>query len=139
MDKTGPFDPRYLDSRNHIWTVIKGCIGSNNKINLQLKRFNKTTDGRGAYFELEALLLGNDQNSSLISTAEKGLREMTFKTNVRNWRIEDYITNLIEFYSVIDDHYVLGKHPGMYEKRRFELFLDGLKNKALSGVESNIM
>ena len=72
LEKTGPFDPRYLAARSLVWTVIKGCIGSNNKLNLQLKQFNNTPDGRSAYFEIEAFLLGNDHSSSLISAAEKG-------------------------------------------------------------------
>ena len=87
LEKTGPFDPRYLAARSLVWTVIKGCIVSNNKLNLQLKQFNKTTDGRGAYLALEVFSLGNEHTSSLISDAEQGLRETTFTTNVRNWRI----------------------------------------------------
>ena len=71
LEKTGPFDPRYLAARSHVWTVIKGCIGSNNKLDIHLKQFNKTADGRGAYFSLEVFLLGNDHTSSLISAAEK--------------------------------------------------------------------
>ena len=69
LEKTGPFDPRYLAARSLVWTIIKGCIGSKNKINLQLKHFNKTTDGRSPYFSIEAFLLGNDHSSSLISAA----------------------------------------------------------------------
>ena len=114
-----------------------GCIGSNNKFNLQLKRFNKSTDGRGDYFSIEAFLLGNDHASSLISATEKLLRETTFTTNVRNWRIEDYITKPIEFYSVIDDHRALGTNPGMYDIQRVVLLLDGMNNKALGGVKLN--
>ena len=101
LENTGPFDSRYLAARSHVCTVIKGCIGSNNKLNLQLKRFNKTTDGHGAYFAIGALLLGNDHNSSLISAAEQGLRETTFTTNGRNWRIEDYITKHIQLILII--------------------------------------
>ena len=67
LEKTGPFDPRYLAASSLVWTVIKGCIGSNNKLNLQLKQFNKTTDGRSAYFAIEIFLRGNDHYSSLIS------------------------------------------------------------------------
>ena len=37
LEKTGPFDPRYLADSSLVWTVIKGCIGSNNKLNLHLK------------------------------------------------------------------------------------------------------
>ena len=37
LEKTGPFDPRYMADRSLVWTVIKGCIGTNNKLNLQLK------------------------------------------------------------------------------------------------------
>ena len=48
LEKKGPFDPRYLAARSLVWTVIKGCIGSNNKLNLQLKQFHKTTDGSSA-------------------------------------------------------------------------------------------
>ena len=48
LEKSGPFDPRYLTAHNQVWTIIKVCIGSNNKLNLQLKRFNKTTDEHGA-------------------------------------------------------------------------------------------
>ena len=43
LEKTGPFDPRYMAARSLVWTIIKGCIGTNNKLNLQLKQFNKTT------------------------------------------------------------------------------------------------
>ena len=108
LEKTGSFEPHYLAARNLVWTIIKGCIGTNNKINLQLKQFNKTTDGCSAYFEIEAFLLGNDHSSSLISSAETGLRETTFTTNVRNWNIEDYITKYIELYSILYDQRELG-------------------------------
>ena len=52
LEKTGPFDPRYLAARNLVWTVIKVCIGSNNKLNLYLKQFNNITDGCSAYFAI---------------------------------------------------------------------------------------
>ena len=139
MEKTGPFDPRYLAARSHVWTVIKGCIGSNNKLNIQLKSFNNTTDGRGAYFAIEAFLLGNDHASSLISAAEKGMRETTFTTNVSNWRIEDYIAKHIELYSILDDQKALVTHTGMFDNQRVFLLLDGLNNKAFVGLNSNIM
>ena len=71
LEKTGPFDPRYLAARSLVWTVIKGRIGTNNKLNLQLKHFNKTTDGRSAYFAIKAFQLVNKHSSSLISAAEK--------------------------------------------------------------------
>ena len=48
LEKTRPFDPHYMDAHSLVWTVIKGCIGTNNKLNLQLKQFNKTTNGRSA-------------------------------------------------------------------------------------------
>ena len=69
LEKTGTFDPLHLDARSLVWNVIKGCIGSNNKLNLHLKQFNKTTDGRSAYFAIEAFLLGNDNSSSIVSAA----------------------------------------------------------------------
>ena len=84
LETTGPFDPRYLAARSLVWTVIKGCIESNKKLNLQLKQFNNTTGGRGAYFAIEAFLLGNDHASSLIGAAEEGMRKKTFTKNCRN-------------------------------------------------------
>ena len=139
LEKTGPFDPRYLVAHSLVWNVIKGCIGTNNKLNIQLKQFNKTTDGCGAYFAIEAFLLVNDHASSLISAAEKVLRETPFTKNVRNWRIEEYITKHIELYSILDDQKTLGTHKGMFEKRWVYLLLDGLKNKNIVGLKSNIM
>ena len=139
MEKTGPFDTRYLATRSLVWNVIKGCIGSNNKLNLQLKQFNKTTDLRSAYFAIEAFLLGNYHSSSLISAAEKGLRETTFTSNFKNWKIEDYITKHMEFYSVLDDQRAMGTYKGMFENRRVDLLLDGLKSKHFIGLKSNIM
>ena len=139
MEKTRPFDPRYLDVRSLVWTVINGCIGSNNKLNLQLKQFNKTTDGRSAYFAIEAFLLGNDHSSSLISAAEKGLRETTYTSNVKNWKIDDYITKHMEFHSILDDRITLGKYKGMFEEQRVNLLLDGLKSKHFIGFKSNIL
>ena len=35
LEKTGPFDPRYRAARSLVWTIIKVCIGTNNKLNLQ--------------------------------------------------------------------------------------------------------
>ena len=109
LEKTGPFDPHYLAACSLVWTVIKGCIGSNNKLNLQLKQFNKTTDGRSAYFAIEAFLLGNDHSSSIVSATEKGLRDTTYTSNVKNWKIEDYITKHMEFHSVLYYQRTLGK------------------------------
>ena len=37
LEKTGPFDRRYRAARSLVWTIIKGCIETNNKLNLQLK------------------------------------------------------------------------------------------------------
>ena len=34
LEKKGTFDPRYLAARSLVWTVIKVCIGTNNKLNL---------------------------------------------------------------------------------------------------------
>ena len=139
LEKTGPFESRYLPACSLLWTVIKGCIGSNNKINIQLKQFNKTTDGRSAYFSIESFLLGNYHSSSLVSAAEKGLREMTYTSNVKNWKIEDYITEHMEFHSVLDDQGTLVKYKGMFENRRVDLLFDGLKSKHFIGLKSNIL
>ena len=115
LEKTVPFDPHYFAARSLVWTVIKGYIGTNNKLNLQLKQFNKTTDGRSAYFAIKAFLLENDHSSSLISAAEQGLRETTYTSNVKNWKIEDYITKYMEFHSTLDDQRTLLKYKGMFE------------------------
>ena len=42
LENTGPFDPRYLAACSLVWTVIKGCIGSNNKLNIQLSSSTRT-------------------------------------------------------------------------------------------------
>ena len=69
LEKTGPFESRYTAARSLVWTIVKGCIGTNNKLNLQMKQYNKATDGRSAYFAIESFMLGNDHASSLISAA----------------------------------------------------------------------
>ena len=139
MEKTGPFDPRYLAARSLVWTVIKGCIGTNNKLNIQLKQFNKTTDGRSAYFAIERFMLGNDHSSSLISAAEQVLRETTYTSNVKDWKIEDYITKYMEFHSMLDDQSALGKYKVIFEKQKFDRLLDGLKSNHFIGLKSKIM
>ena len=64
---------------------------------------------------------------------------MTFTTNVSNWKIEDYITKHIELYYILDDQKALGTYKGMFDNRRVDLLLDGLKNKAFIGLKSNSM
>ena len=61
-------------------------------------------------------MLGNDHSSSLVSAAEKIVRETTYTSNVKNWKIEDYITKHMEFHSVLDDQRTLGKYKSMFEK-----------------------
>ena len=97
-----------------VWTVLKGCIGTNNKLNLQLNQFNRTTDGRSAYFAIKIFILGNDHSSSLISAAEQGLRDTTYTSNVKNWKIEDYISKHMEFHSTLDDQYALETYKVMF-------------------------
>ena len=29
LEKTGPFDPRYRAAQSLVWTIVKGCIGTN--------------------------------------------------------------------------------------------------------------
>ena len=125
LEKKGPFDLRYLSARSLVWTVIKGCIGTNKKLNLQLKQFNKTTDGRSAYFAIERFMLRNDHSSSLITTSEHGLRETIYTSNVKNWKIEDYISKHMELYSMLDDQHTLGPYNGMFEKKRSTACLMG--------------
>ena len=45
----------------------------------------------------------------------------------------------MDFHSVLDDQRTLGKYKGMFEKRRVDLLLDGLKSKHFIGLKSNIM
>ena len=92
LEKTGPFDPRYMAACSLVWTIIKGCIGTNNKLNLQINQYNRATDRRSAYFAIESFMLGNDHSSSLINAAEQGLRDTTYTTNVKSWKIEDYVS-----------------------------------------------
>ena len=37
LEKGGPFDPRHLAARNQVWKIIKRCVGTNNKLFLQIK------------------------------------------------------------------------------------------------------
>ena len=32
LEKTGPFDPRYRATRILVWTIVKGCPGTNNSL-----------------------------------------------------------------------------------------------------------
>ena len=114
LEKTGPLDPRYMAAHSLVWTVIKGCIGTNNKLNLQLKQFNNTTDGRSAYFAIESFMLGNDYSSSLITAAEVGLRDTKYTSNVKNWKIEDYVSKHMEFRSTLNDQQALGTYLGIF-------------------------
>ena len=139
LEKTVPFDRRYMAARSLVWTVIKGCIGTNNNLNLQLKKFNKTTDGRSAYFSIESFMLGNDHSSSLITDAEVGLRDTTYTSNIKNWKIEDYISKHIEFHSPLDYQYTLGTYKGMFEYQKVDRLLDGLKSHYFIGLKSNIL
>ena len=107
-----------MAARSLVWTVIKGCIGTNNKLNLQLKKSNRATDGRSAYFAIESFMLGNEHSSSLISAAEQGLRDTTYTSNVKNWKIEDYVSKHMEFHSTLNDQQALGTYIGIFEKKK---------------------
>ena len=96
-----------------VWTIVKGCIGTNNKLNLQVKHYNRVTDGRSAYFAIESFMLGNDHSSFLISAAEQGLGDTTYTTNVKNWKIEDYVSKHMEFHSTLNEQQALGTYSGM--------------------------
>ena len=78
-------------------------------------------------------MLGNDHSSSLISAAEAGLRDMTYNSNVKNWKIEGYVSKHMEFHSTLDDQHTLGTYRGMFEKQKVDKFLDGLKSNHFIG------
>ena len=75
----------------------------------------------------------------LITAAEQGLRETTYTSNIKNWKIEDYISKHMEFHSTLDDQYALGTYKGMFERQKFDRLLDGLKSHHFIGLESNIL
>ena len=96
----------------------KGMHWDKQKLNLQVKQYNRATDGRSAYFAIESFMLGNDHSSSLISAAEQGLRDTTYTTNVKNWKIEDYLSKHMEFHSTLNDQQTLGTYSGMFENKK---------------------
>ena len=63
----------------------------------------------------------------------------TFESNVKGWKIGDYVTRHIQFYTSIQEQQELGNHAGMKEYRRVDLLLDDVKNKWLGGLKSNIL
>ena len=63
-------------------------------------------------------MLGNDHSSSLISAAEQGLRDTKYTSNVKNWKIEDYVSKHMEFHSTLDDQHALGTYSGMFGKKK---------------------
>ena len=32
LEKIGPFDPRYRADRSLVWTIVKGCIGTQDMV-----------------------------------------------------------------------------------------------------------
>ena len=59
QEKTGPFDPDFLQDRKKVWTILCTiCQGS--YLHVHIKRFRTKTDGRGAWFSLKGFLLGKD-------------------------------------------------------------------------------
>ena len=84
-------------------------------------------------------MLENDHSSSLITAAETGLRDTTYTSNIKNWKIEDYISKHMEFHSTLDDQYALGTYKGIFEKQKVNRLLDGLKSHHFIGLKSNIL
>ena len=84
-------------------------------------------------------MLGNDHSSSLISAVKQGLRDTTYTTNFKNWKIEDYVSKHMDFHSTLNDQQALGTYSGMYENQKVEKFLDGLKHSHFIGLKSNIL
>ena len=104
-----------------------------------MKQYNRATDRRSAYFSIESFMLGNDHSSSLISAAEQGLRDTTFTTNVKNWKIDDYVSKHMEFHSKLNDKQERETYSGMYENQKVDKLLDGLKHSHFIGLRSNIL
>ena len=84
-------------------------------------------------------MLGNDNSSSLISAAEQGLRDTTYTTNVKNRKIEDYVSKHMKFHSTLNDQKELGTYSGMFKKQKVDKFLDGLKHSHFIGLRSMIL
>ena len=84
-------------------------------------------------------MLGNDHYSSLITVAEAGLRDTTYTSNIKNWKIEDCISKHMEFHSTLNDQQALGAYIGVFKKQKVDKFLDGLKSNHFIGLESNIL
>ena len=88
---------------------------------------------------IESFVLGNDPSSSIISAAEQGLKDTTYTTNVKNWKIEDYVSNHMEFHSILNDQQELGTYSGVFEKQKVDKFLDGLKHSHFIVLRSMIL
>ena len=79
--------------RRSVWLFLRAKCHGTTSWNT-IKRFEGTTDGRGAYLALLGQFMGEDVKQHLLSTAERTLASLRFDNRNRNWTFDKFIGKL---------------------------------------------
>jgi len=124
----------YFDRDNYqVYQKLKSqLIGS--IAETHLTAFEKTSNGRTAWFHLKTCYEGDDAKNTAITQARKEIRDATWERNSRNWTFDSYCMRHVKAYNTLAKYGIIT--DGATKVRDF---LRGIHNNAVQAIKVDIL
>ena len=130
-------DPHFVQDNIKVWKLLYGLLKDSYYLTY-IKKYQKTQDGREAFFTLHEQLLGNSALDNHASKAENKISNLTLDGQKRKgWNFEKYVTAHMEQHQILEKLKNFG-HSGIDENSKVRLFIKGITDPALGACAAAI-
>ena len=129
-----PLQGTYFERDNyqvfqHLRTQIVGSSAETH-----IESFEKKSDGRNAWLFLKTNNEGEDARNAAIAVARKEISSTSSERNLKNWSFDDYCLKHTRANNTLSKYGVPVDGPS-----QVRAFLDGIHNRDMDSVKSNVM
>jgi hypothetical protein len=129
-----PLQGTYFERDNyqvfqHLRTQIVGSSAETH-----IESYEKKSDGRSAWLFLKTKYEGEDARNAAIAVARKEISSASWERNLKNWSFDDYCLKHTRANNTLSKYGVPVDGPS-----QVRAFLDGIHNREMDSVKSNVM
>ena len=99
---TAPFEKSgYKADQKHLFMILKNSM-LNGPAWAHIKKFEKSADGRKAFFAARQTYMGASNSQSIVTAAETGIDRLEYHGNKKNLSFEKFASKLVDFYNDLE-------------------------------------
>ena len=138
IEANGQYTPTFVHDNQRVWDILAPLV-RDELCWEYAKQGQRARDGRKAFMAMYDHYLGPNNANAQANEAEKELHNAAYTGEKRRWNFERYISHHLSQHNILARLKDEGLHPGLNERSKVRLLIDGIKTDALDSVTSAIM